>query len=138
MLEPLGDTQGIASLEGQTVAVRSADGRFTWYGLTLSAGFGDLGQPDLVRGLAQEAGVTPLVAMEGDRAVPIVRRSRLGGWLVFVFNVERAEAQCRLRPRERIGGAMDLLTGCAIEVEDNGFELVIPQWDVAVVHCTEE
>ena len=89
VLEPQGDTQGIATLEGQTVAVRSADGRFTWYGLTLSAGFGDVGQPDLVRGLTREAGVTPLVAVEGDRVVPIVRRSRQGGWLVFVFNLER-------------------------------------------------
>ena len=89
VLEPQGDTQGIATLEGQTVAVRSADGRFTWYGLTLSAGFGDVGQPDLVRGLTREAGVTPLVAVEGDRVAPIVRRSRQGGWLVFVFNLER-------------------------------------------------
>ena len=79
--------------------------------------------------------MAPLVAVEGDRVVPIVRRSRQGGWLVFVFNLERGEARSRLRARERIGGARDLLTGCDIKVEDNGFELVIPQWDVAVVHC---
>ena len=78
VLEPQGDTQGIATLEGQTVAVRSADGRFTWYGLTLSAGFGDVGQPDLVRGLTREAGVTPLVAVEATR---LFRSSGVRDWV---------------------------------------------------------
>ena len=59
VLEPQGDTRGIATIEGQTVAVQTADGRFMWFGLTLSAGFGDVGQPDLVRGLTREAGVAP-------------------------------------------------------------------------------
>ena len=137
VLEPQGDTQGIATIEGQTVAVRSGDGRFTWYGLTLSAGFGDVGQPDLVLGLTREAGVTGLVTAKGDRVAPIVRRSRLGGWLVFVSNPERGEARSRLRPRGRIGGVRDLLADRAVDVKDNGFELIIPPWDVAVVHCTD-
>ena len=82
VLEPQGDTQGIATLEGQTVAVRSADGRFTWYGLTLSAGFGDVGQPDLVRGLTREAGCNAAGGRGGrpggpDRAA--VTAGRLAG-----------------------------------------------------------
>ena len=119
------------------MAVQSADGRITWYGLTLSAGFGDVGQPDLVRGLTREAGVSPPVAVEGDRVVPIVRRSRQGGLLLFVFNLERGTARSRLRPRGRIAGARDLLAGRNLEVRDNGFDLEIPQWDVAVVHCAD-
>ena len=48
VLEPKGEATAIASLEGETVAVRSADGRFTWWGMSLSAGFGNAGHPDLV------------------------------------------------------------------------------------------
>ncbi|MCY3957933.1 MAG: beta-galactosidase [Chloroflexi bacterium] len=137
VLEPRGEMQGIASIEGQTVGVQSADGRFTWYGLTLSAGFGDVGQPDLVRGLTREAAIAPPVAVDGDRVVPIVRRSRQGGLLLFVFNLEGGTASSRLRPRERILGARDLLAGRDLDIRDNGFDLEIPQWDVAVVHCAE-
>ena len=96
-----------------------------------------MGQPDLVRGLTREAGVSPPVAVEGDRVAPIVRRSRQGGLLVFVFNLERGTARSRLRPRGRIAAARDLLAGRDLEVQDNGFELEVPQWDVAVVHCAE-
>ena len=35
-----------------SVAVQTGDGRFTWYGLTLSAGFGDVGQPEVGGGAA--------------------------------------------------------------------------------------
>ena len=138
VLEPQGDTRGIATIEGQTVAVQSADGRFTWFGLTLSAGFGDVGQPDLVRGLTREAGVAPPVAVEGDRVAPIVRRSRQGGLLVFAFNLERGTARSRLRPRGRIvGGAGPAGRATILRLTDNGFDLEVPQWDVAVVHCVE-
>ena len=137
VLEPLGDTRTIATLDGAGVAVRTSDGRFTWYGLTLSAGFGDVGQPEVVKGLLDEAGIEAPVAIEGDRAVPVVRRSRQGGWLVFVFNLERSTANVRLRPRWPIGSARDLLAQTELAVDDNAFRLSIEQWEVAVVHCTE-
>ena len=137
VLEPLGDTHTIATLDGAGVAVRTSDGRFTWYGMTLSAGFGDIAQPEVVKGLLDEAGIEAPVAIEGDRAVPVVRRSRQGGWLVFVFNLERSTANVRLRPRWPIGSARDLLAQTELAVDDNAFRLSIEQWEVAVVHCTE-
>ena len=137
VLEPLGDTRTIATLDGASVAVQTADGRFTWYGLTLSAGFGDIGEPEVVQSLLGEAGIEAPVAIEGDRAVPVVRRSRQGGWLVFVFNLERSTAHVRLRPRWPIASAHDLLSKTELEVADNAFQLSIEQWEVGVVHCTE-
>ena len=137
VLEPRGETRAIASLDGATVGVQTADGRFTWYGLSLSAGFGDVGQPDLVLGMVGEAGIAAPVAIEGDRVVPVVRRSRQGGWLVFVFNVERAAAQVKLCPRWRITRARDLIAQGDLAVEDNAFRLEIDQWEVAVIHCTD-
>ncbi len=137
VLEPLGRTQGIASLGSETLAVSSADGRFTWYGLTLSAGFGDVGAADIALGLANEAGVEQPVVVEGNRAVPVVRRSRQGGALIFVFNLERAAARVKLRPRWQTGRVDDLLAGVEIARAGNEFELYIPPWNVAVVHCVE-
>ena len=137
VLEPQGDTQAIATLSDETVGVRSADGRFTWYGLTLSAGFGDVGDPGIVLGLVHEAGIEPPVAVEGDRVVSVVRRSRRGGWLVFAFNIEPTEARVTLRPRWQTGSANDLLAGSEVALQENGFKLRIEPWGVAVVHCTE-
>ncbi|MCY3913666.1 MAG: beta-galactosidase trimerization domain-containing protein, partial [Chloroflexi bacterium] len=135
VLEPLGDTRTIATLDGAGVAVKSADGRFTWYGLTLSAGFDDVGQPEVVQGLLDESGIEAPVAVEGDLVVPVVRRSRQGGWLVFVFNLERSAAQVQLRPGWMIASARDLLAQADLAVEENAFHLSIDQWEVAVVHC---
>ena len=137
VLEPRVGTQAIASLDGATVAVRTADGRFTWYGLTLSAGFGDVGDPRLVLGLADEFEIKAPVTVEGDRVVPIVRRSRRGGWLVFLFNIERREARVTLRPRWQAVSAEDLLTGSSVPLADNGMEVAVEPWGVAVIHCTE-
>ena len=89
ILEPRGDTESIARLDDETVGVRTADGRFTWFGLTLSAGLGNVGHSGITLGLAQAAGVCAPIAAEGGSVVPVVRRSRKGEWLVFVLNLAR-------------------------------------------------
>ena len=138
VLEPLGETTPLASIGADTVAVRTADGRFTWLGFTLSAGFGDVGDPGLVLGLTAEAGVQPPVASAGDRVVPVVRRSRMGGWLVFLFNLAAGPAQATLRPRWQTADACDLLTRSALAVSDGAFTVSLGPWATAVIHCTEE
>ena len=137
MLEPLGETKALASIGADTVAVRTADGRFTWLGFTLSAGFGDVGDPGLVLGLTAEAGVQPPVASEGDRVVPVVRRSRQGGWLVFLFNLADQPARAELRPRWRTAKARDLLAQSALAVSDGAFAVSLEPWATAVIHCTD-
>ena len=137
ILEPRNDTQSIASLGGDTVAVQTTDRRFTWFGFTLSAGFGDVGQPDLVLGLANELGIHPAVSVEGDRVVPIVRKSRRGGWLLFAFNLEPRQAYITLRPKWKTSHAHDLLAHHDVPITDGAFQLVIEPWEVAVIHCAE-
>ena len=88
-------------------------------------------------GLTAEAGVEPLVGVSGA-AVPVVaRRSGLGGWLIFAFNLDRASVRVRLLPRWQTGSAEDLFSGAGLELRDNGFDVEIEAWGVAVVHCTE-
>ena len=137
ILQPHGDTQAIASLNGNTVAVRTADRRFTWFGFTLSAGFGNAGHPDLVFGLTKELGIRPQVAMQGDPVVPIARRSHRSGWLLFVFNLEQREAHVTLRPQWRTKHACDLLAQTKVLLKDDAIQLIIEPWDVAVVLCEE-
>ena len=137
VLEPRRDSQAIASLGDETVAIRNADGRFTWYGFTLSAGFGNVGEPSIVLGLVGEAGIEAPVAVEGDRVVPVVRRSRQGGHLIFVFNLERETARVTLRPRWQTARVEDLLAGSEVRLAENSFELTVEPWDVALIYCTE-
>ena len=136
-LEPEGSTEAIASIDGETVAVRSADGRVTWYGLTLSAGFGDVGVPVIVRGIAADAGVSAPIAVDGDPIVPIRRRSRQGGWLVFTQNLDREPATATLTPDWPISDVHDLLTGKAIDVDSNSFSVSMDPWSVGVFLCNE-
>ncbi len=137
VLEPQGDSTAVARLGGRVVAVRSGDGRFTWYGLTLSAGFGDVGHPRLVLGLVEEAGIRAPVAVAGSRLVTTVRGSRQGGRLIFAFNIEPASARATLRPACRARGVRDLLTGREVEIEDGAFEVGIEAWSVGVFHCED-
>ena len=137
VLEPQQDSLAIASLGDETVGVRSADGRFTWYGLTLSAGFGDVAEPALVSGLTGDAGVEPQVVVSSAAVSVVARRSAVGGWLVFAFNLDRTRVRVRLQPRWQTEKAEDLFTGSGLALQDNGFEVEIEAWDVAVVYCDE-
>ena len=137
ILEPHSGTQPIASLEGETVGIRTADGRFTWFGFTLSAGFDDVGHPQVTLGLVEELGIRSPVAFEGDHIVPVVRRSRSGGWLVFVLNLDREDARARLFPRWQTAQAYDLLSGSELPIAENAIDLTVKSWEVAVIHCTE-
>ena len=136
VLEPSGATRSIATIEGQTVAVCTADGRFTWYGLTFSAGFGDFGPPELILGILRENGIQPPVSVDGDSVVPLVRQSADGGKLIFVFNIEPRNANVFLTPQWNVTSAVDVLTGHSLQVDRNTIEVQIPQWQVAVLSTT--
>ena len=72
VLEPRGGSKAIARLGEETVGVHSGDGRLIWYGLTLSAGFGDGGHPPVVEGLVNEAGIrAPLTVAVSDNAFQV-------------------------------------------------------------------
>ena len=138
VLEPQRDSKAIVSLGDDTVGVCTANGRFTWYGLTLSAGFGDIGEPALVSGLTREAGIEPLVAATGEEAAFVTaRRSAQGGWLIFALNLERRPVRAWLQPRWQTERAEELFSGSRLELRDGGFEVGIEAWGVAVIHCTE-
>lgn len=135
VLEPIGDSKAIAYIGGRTVATQTADGRFTWYGFSFSAGFADVGNTDIVLGLMRDSGIQAPVAMDGDRVIPVVRESSRGGRLVFLFNIEPHDASVFFLPRWDVASATDLLSGGEVNRDGEFFEVMVPQWGVGVFHC---
>ena len=135
VLEPLPGSEAIASIDGQTVATRTADGRLTWYGFSLSAGFGEIGSPDILYGILRDSGIQAPVAMDGDHVIPIVRESAQSGRLLFLFNIERRDASVYFSPRWNASSARDLLTNESLPKDGEYFHVVVPQWGVGVISC---
>ena len=135
ILDPLPGAEAIASIDGRTVAVRTADGRCAWYGFSLAAGFGDVASADILFGVLSDSDIEPPVAMRGDWVIPVVRDSALGGRLLFLFNVESRDASVSFSPGWGASTARDLLTGAELARDGEYFHIDVPQWGVAVVHC---
>ena len=115
--------------------MRTADGRCTWYGFSLAAGFGDVGSADILLGVLSECGIEAPVALRGDRVMPVVRESALGGRLLFLFNVESRDASVSFSPGWSVSTACDLLSHDDLARDGEYFHIDVPQWCVAVVHC---
>ena len=124
VLEPTGTSQAWARLGEETVGVRCADGGFTWLGLTLSAGFGEVGASELVLGLTEEAGIKAPVRVEADKVVHVVRPSRLGGWLIFLLNLDREAVEARVESSWDLQNAEDLFSRRPMPV-NNGYSFDI-------------
>ena len=135
VLEPLQGAEAIASIGGQTVAVRTADGRCSWYGFSLAAGFGDVGSKDILLGLLSDCGIESPVELHGDRVIPVVRESANGGRLLFLFNVESRDASLSFTPRWATSTAQDLLMREDVPQDGGAYHIEVPQWGVSVLHC---
>jgi beta-galactosidase len=135
VLEGLGETEEVAHLADRCVGVRTADGRFTWLGLSLSAGFGDTGQIDIVKGLVEDAGIRRPVRVEGDRLVPVVRQSRQGGSLLFLFNLESRPSRACVYLSWICQEARDMTADRDLAVTDGALDLDVGPWETAVIHC---
>jgi len=69
--------------------------------------------------------------------VPVLRRSKQGGWLIFVQNLSRQPASATLRPAWPVSEVTDLIAHAPVAVNDNGFPVTMEPWSVGVFHCNE-
>ena len=150
ILEPRGGAKPIATIGDNVVGVQSADGRFTWFGFTLSATASTnvTGQPaspspvglvhdDVAMSVLKGAGVDSWFKITGDRVVAFRRGSIQGGSLVFLLNVEDKTAKTTVKPRWGVAAANDLLESKELSLNDGAFQLEMPFGEVHVIHCTD-
>ncbi len=150
ILDPGRTTKPIARLDGQTVAIESADRRFTWYAVPLSmacsspvAGqpktestLAGVGHPELILPVFASLGIVSPFQIEGDRVVAFRRISAQGNSLVFVLNLERRKAHTRVIPRWEILSAKDLFEG-ELPLNDGAFEIKADFGEVRIIHCID-
>jgi hypothetical protein len=141
----------IAHLGNDVVGVQTADGRFTWYGISLCRTDTTTvsGQPpsdhkttgvvhpEVAVPLVSRHGIAPACRFEGDRLVAYRRGSQLGGALLFLINVERRTARSTVTPSRPVTAATDLLTQTELAVHKGAFEITLEFGEIRVLHCHE-
>ena len=138
ILEPQGDTEPIASYEEKTVGIRTADKRFSWFSFSLTTGFGNAANTELLSGLLKELKIHPEVLVSNSKVVPMVRYSQKRGWLVFLLNLDREESATTLSLSKEweITHIHDLLADKELELSNDTVNLLLPAWEVSVIHCS--
>jgi beta-galactosidase GanA len=135
ILEPKDDAQVAATLGDRVVGVQRSDRRLTWFGISLSAGFGGTAPADLALPLFESFGITSPFQMEGDRLVAYLRRSPKGGSIVFLLNLEDRTARATVKALWQISHATDLLSNRELPVVECSFDVAVAYGQVAVIHC---
>ena len=136
-IRPKGSSKSIATLGEEVVGIETGDGRLKWFGLSLSAAFGDVGTPVLVLPLFESMGIVSPFKLSGDKLIVMRRKSKLGGWLIFLFNLEFKEAKTTVKLDWKVKEAEDLLEKKKISVKDNSFALTVHPGSVKVIHCNQ-
>ena len=133
ILEPSGNTEEIASLNNNTVGVRTKDKSFTWYGLTLSAGFGNIASNNIVMGHINEAGINAQVETKDKWVIPITRTSKKGGKITFLFNLRNKKSSVNVSTKWDTNIVRDLILQSNIEITEKGIPVTIEPWGVKVL-----
>jgi beta-galactosidase GanA len=136
VIKTMASTKPIAHLGDQVVGVETADRRLTWFGFSLSTAFDDAGSPELVLPLFDSFSVGSPFAISGDNLIAMRRRSKLGGWLVFLFNLELEPAHAEVTPQWDVADATDLLAEKSIGLSDGSFPVSVEPGGVKVVYCS--
>ena len=135
VLSPGPNARAVATIDGNTVGVEAADGRILWFGVPLAVTGEHRADPELTRALFGSLGIGAPVAVQGDRLVAFKRRSRLGGSLVFLANLEHDRGRAVVKPDWPYESARLLPSGRDLELRDGGFEVEVPFGDVCVIYC---
>ena len=134
-LQPFGGTSAFARLGEEVVGVRSEDHRFTWISLSLTTGLAGDALRDLLIPFVMSCGVSLPVQTRGDKVIVQCRQSALGGWLLFVFNVEARSATVEVVPAFEFSTVTELLSGRSAPVANSAFSLEVKPRSVSVAYC---
>ncbi len=132
-----GESRIIATLENQVLGIETKDRKLTWFGLSLSTAFGDIGVPDLILPLFKSFQVTSPIELEGDKLIAMRRPSRLGGWLLFLFNLESKQAKSIIKFDSTIREATELLKGETLPIENSCCNVEVDPGAVIVLYLNQ-
>ena len=96
ILAPKAGSRVIATLGDHVVGAQTADGKLTWFGLSLSRAFGGAAPRELLMPLLASLACSAPFAIEGDRLIASQRGSKLRNYLIFLLNVEQKTAHSRI------------------------------------------
>ena len=135
VLEPKGKTKTIATYKNNPIAIQTQDKRFTWYSTTFSEGFRDIGSKDLLLGIVNENNIHIPLEMAGDKLISLVRKSKMGGHLVFLFNIERTQATTTIKPNWKYTHIEDKLgNASSSKPNSNSINIEIEPWDLNILY----
>lgn len=137
ILKPGPNDIPIATIGADVVGVQSANGRVLWFGVPLVATGTKPGNADsdLILNLLKTLSIKSPISLVGDRVVAFRRRSKLGGSLIFLLNLERRTAKTTIAPGWKLTSVTDLINKQELALRNNGFQVELPFGQVGVFHC---
>lgn len=135
-LSPSGKARAIAWYGDDVVGMESSDRRFTWITLSLATAFENPTRDQLLLGLIKPFGINEPVKSLGDRVIIQRAKSKLGGWLLFLFNFERTDAQVELEPGWGFSAVEDLVGKRPLTVQKSRFAIEVPSRGVKLVYVS--
>ncbi len=134
LLSSFGSIETIANFDSKVVGIQTKDRKFTWFSFPLAQERSQDLQKLIIR-LVTSFGIKEPVKSQGDRVAIRCGRSKIGGWLVFVFNLEEKSASVQLEPSWEFSKAQDLLMEQILVVEEHRFRVNVKSGTVKVIHC---
>ncbi len=134
LLSSSGSTEAIASFDSEVMGIQTKDRKFSWFSFPLGQNPSQELQK-LIINLVTSFGIKEPVKSQGDRVVIRCGRSKIGGWLIFVFNLEEKQASVQLGPSWEFSKAQDLLMKQILVVKEHRFKVNVKPGTVKVIHC---
>ena len=126
--------RAIAWYGDEVVGMQTPDQRFTWITFPLIAAFESPARDQILLSLIRSWGLTEPVKSWEDKIIVQFARSRQGGWLLFLFNLQPQVARVELEPTWKFSAAQDLLEKSSLAVPQGHLLAEVPAHAVKVIH----
>ncbi|MSO21696.1 MAG: hypothetical protein EXQ58_00270 [Acidobacteria bacterium] len=133
-LDLTGKTRAIAWYGNEVVGMETPGKRFTWFTFSLATALKNPACDQLLLSMMNSFGVEAPVKSQGDRVIIQRTKSRMGGWLLFLFNLEQKSAQIQIEPTWDFSAAEDSIEKTPLRVQAGRFGLSVVAGGVKVVY----
>ncbi len=131
-----GKAQPIAWYGDEVVGMETENGRFTWITFSLWEAFESPVRDEVLLPLVRSLGIGAPVKTQGDRIIVQRARSRQGGWLLFLFNLQDQIVRVQLSPQWKFSTVRDLIARRALRVRAQKISTHVPAGEVEVLYVS--